>query len=122
MALGILVFVVWSGMTEFYMDSSNPGWVATMASTSLLLGAGWQLLNPRDLTNRLTFIAVFAGLLPVTGMVIGALSGTITAGEMRMDSQYFALVLPLVSGVVIAEHFLRWRIMRGRRRLRAEMA
>lgn len=73
-------------------------------------GVSWQLLYRRDLTSRLTFVAVFA-TLSIVGFLV-----TRSAFEWNDMNTTGLLMLGILLGLIYAEHFQRWRDRTGWRR------
>lgn len=71
--------------------------------TGLAAGAVWQLLYRRDLTSRLTFIAVL-----VTVGVIAKLAARREFAWEEMDTVGL-LAIGILLGLVYTEHYQRWR-------------
>jgi hypothetical protein len=87
-------------------DDSEQRWEMALAwVVAVGLGAGWQLVDRRDPTDRLVVIAV---LFALAGFLL-LLPGGEDPSVIREDSQHFALILPLISGVVLAEQWMRSR-------------
>ena len=83
--------------------------------TGLLAGVIWQLLHRRDLTSRLTFMAVL--------VTVGVVTILATGGEFNwQDMDTVGLhAIGIVLGLIYTEHYQRWRDRTAwRRQLRAK--
>ncbi len=72
--------------------------------TGLAAGAVWQLLNRRDLTSRLTFIAVL-----VTVGVVASLFAREEFAWQDMNTVGL-LAIGILLGLIYAEHYQRWHV------------
>lgn len=88
----------------------------TVAVVRMAVGAAWQLIDRRDLTDRLTYFAV----LFVGTVVVFALRWNESLGEV--PTSLALAVGGAITGCVLGEQFLRFAATRRARRLTRDLS
>lgn len=90
----------WGGSENVEVPLGDGAWARLMPLAGVALGALWQLLDRRDLTQRLTAPAVFVAIAALVQVATGDVSLVVLQAGAGFG---------LVAGLVLAEQGLRRR-------------